>query len=137
MQFSAAPVSRFLSSQSLCAESRVFFMACRRRRSFRAKLFGGAAARPEDLGREHNSRTPPAGLVPKLSLDNNTSSRHASLVANSSNNMWILPLVGYIGLGLGFGFLTLAIGTCFPSPSNFADAYRFHSIRTLLSLRAR
>lgn len=24
--------------------------------------------------------------------------------------MWILPLVGYIGLGLGFGFLTLAIG---------------------------
>jgi Transmembrane adaptor Erv26 len=25
--------------------------------------------------------------------------------------MWILPLVGYIGLGLGFGFLTLAIGT--------------------------
>jgi hypothetical protein len=25
--------------------------------------------------------------------------------------MWILPLVGYTGLGLGFGFLTLAIGT--------------------------
>ena len=24
--------------------------------------------------------------------------------------MWILPLVGYLGLGLGFGFLTLAIG---------------------------
>ena len=25
--------------------------------------------------------------------------------------MWILPLVGYMGMGLGFGFLTLAIGT--------------------------
>jgi hypothetical protein len=24
--------------------------------------------------------------------------------------MWVLPLVGYIGLILGFGFLTLAIG---------------------------
>ena len=24
--------------------------------------------------------------------------------------MWILPLVGYIGIALGFGFLTLAIG---------------------------
>lgn len=24
--------------------------------------------------------------------------------------MWILPLVGYIGLAIGFGFLTLAIG---------------------------
>jgi len=24
--------------------------------------------------------------------------------------MWILPLVGYIGMALGFGFLTLAIG---------------------------
>lgn len=25
--------------------------------------------------------------------------------------MWILPLVGYLGLGLGFGFLTLAIAS--------------------------
>lgn len=25
--------------------------------------------------------------------------------------MWILPLVGYTGILLGFGFLTLAIGT--------------------------
>ena len=24
--------------------------------------------------------------------------------------MWILPLVGYIGILLGFGFLTLSIG---------------------------
>lgn len=24
--------------------------------------------------------------------------------------MWILPLVGYLGMALGFGFLTLAIG---------------------------
>ena len=28
--------------------------------------------------------------------------------------MWILPLVGYLGLGLGFGFLTLAIGALHP-----------------------
>ena len=26
------------------------------------------------------------------------------------SKMWILPLVGYMGMGLGFGFLTLAIG---------------------------
>jgi hypothetical protein len=25
--------------------------------------------------------------------------------------MWILPLIGYMGMALGFGFLTLAIGT--------------------------
>jgi hypothetical protein len=24
--------------------------------------------------------------------------------------MWILPLVGYLGMAVGFGFLTLAIG---------------------------
>jgi hypothetical protein len=29
--------------------------------------------------------------------------------------MWVLPLVGYIGLILGFCFLTLAIGTTLPS----------------------
>lgn len=27
--------------------------------------------------------------------------------------MWILPLVGYIGMALGFAFLTLAIGEAF------------------------
>jgi hypothetical protein len=27
------------------------------------------------------------------------------------NNMWILPVLGYVGVILGFGFLTLAIGT--------------------------
>jgi hypothetical protein len=26
-------------------------------------------------------------------------------------NMWILPVLGYVGVILGFGFLTLAIGT--------------------------
>ena len=30
--------------------------------------------------------------------------------------MWILPLVGYLGVLLGFGFLTLAIGRCLPYP---------------------
>lgn len=28
--------------------------------------------------------------------------------------MWILPFVGYLGIILGFGFLTLAIGTLSP-----------------------
>lgn len=32
-----------------------------------------------------------------------------------TSTMWILPLVGYLGVVLGFGFLTLAIGT--PAPS--------------------
>lgn len=27
--------------------------------------------------------------------------------------MWILPLLGYVGIILGFAFLTLAIGTSF------------------------
>jgi hypothetical protein len=30
--------------------------------------------------------------------------------------MWILPILGYVGVILGFGFLTLAIGT--PTPSH-------------------
>jgi hypothetical protein len=30
--------------------------------------------------------------------------------------MWILPILGYVGVILGFGFLTLAIGTV---PSSF------------------
>jgi hypothetical protein len=37
--------------------------------------------------------------------------------------MWILPLVGYIGLALGFGFLTLAIGKSYiPFESKEIDA---------------
>jgi hypothetical protein len=31
--------------------------------------------------------------------------------------MWILPLLGYVGVILGFGFLTLAIGTYHQLPS--------------------
>jgi len=30
--------------------------------------------------------------------------------------MWILPLLGYAGVLLGFSFLTLAIGTSHPIP---------------------
>lgn len=37
--------------------------------------------------------------------------------------MWILPLVGYTGVIIGFGFLTLAIGRC---PG-------FHSARNILT----
>lgn len=29
---------------------------------------------------------------------------------DAAATMWILPLVGYLGMCLGFGFLTLAIG---------------------------
>jgi hypothetical protein len=32
----------------------------------------------------------------------------------SQVNMWILPLLGYVGVILGFAFLTLAIGTLQP-----------------------
>jgi hypothetical protein len=38
---------------------------------------------------------------------------HAGFLAGKFENMWILPLVGYMGLGLGFAFLTLAIGMLF------------------------
>jgi hypothetical protein len=31
--------------------------------------------------------------------------------------MWILPLIGYVGMLLGFAFLTLAIGIVYPSIS--------------------
>jgi len=41
---------------------------------------------------------------------NTTVPHHAGFLAGKSENMWILPLVGYMGLGLGFAFLTLAIG---------------------------
>lgn len=44
--------------------------------------------------------------------------------------MWILPLVGYLGLGLGFGFLTLAIG------STLADyVWIWHVLMVILSIR--
>lgn len=33
-------------------------------------------------------------------------------------SMWILPFVGYLGMILGFGFLTLAIGTWQPANRN-------------------
>jgi hypothetical protein len=34
----------------------------------------------------------------------------AGVITTNPANMWILPVVGYLGLGLGFSFLTLAIG---------------------------
>ncbi len=40
----------------------------------------------------------------------------AVLHVSHTLTMWILPLVGYLGVLLGFGFLTLAIGTAHPSP---------------------
>ena len=60
-----------------------------------------------------HQNTLPSSFLPLLKGHDNDSdspSKHASLIAQPLN-MWILPLVGYIGLGLGFGFLTLAIGT--------------------------
>lgn len=66
--------------------------------------------------------------------------------------MWILPLVGYLGMILGFGFLTLAIGKCslylsalVPPPSVSAgerqgkarEAYATHSLGALLPLGTR
>ena len=76
--------------------------------------------------------------VPSCSFNDITTLRHAKLIASSLNKMWILPLVGYIGLALGFGFLTLAIGLSLPSSGTWlADAYRLHSVRTILSLGTR
>lgn len=111
------------------------FIACRRKPSFFGETFWwDRHLRPlRSLGRSEH-----VPYVPSLSFNNTTAFRHASLIASSSNKMWILPLVGYIGLAFGFGFLTLAIGTFLPSPRSWmADAYRLHSVRTLLPLRAR
>ena len=49
-----------------------------------------------------------------LSLFTTAPSRLNSLrtAARSCAIMWILPLVGYVGMLLGFAFLTLAIGEC-------------------------
>ena len=70
--------------------------------------------------------------------DNDAPSKHASLIAQLQN-MWILPLVGYIGLGLGFGFLTLAIGTIHSLVQlpERAHANLTNSFGTLLPLRTR
>jgi hypothetical protein len=135
MQFSAACPSRYMYLQSLCDKFIISFIACRCNPYFSEKLFGGLGfcGRLKVWGRSEHV---PLDPVPKRPLSN-TSFNHASFIARPSNNMWILPLVGYIGLGLGFGFLTLAIGTSLSSLGSFADAYRFHSVRTLLPLRTR
>jgi hypothetical protein len=48
----------------------------------------------------------------------------------AEGNMWILPLVGYLGMAVGFGFLTLAIGM-------FADACAVHAPASFSSFLAR
>lgn len=56
---------------------------------------------------------PPCGLPRHLASADNVNlfrSDHIRCVANA-NIMWILPLVGYVGILVGFGFLTLAIGS--------------------------
>lgn len=51
--------------------------------------------------------------------------------------MWILPLVGYLGMGLGFGFLTLAIGISFffNTKLEYSLNIFLNSIWALLSFR--
>jgi hypothetical protein len=55
--------------------------------------------------------------------------------------MWILPLLGYVGVILGFGFLTLAIGMfCLAKLWNEWSRSELtcdHSFRPLLPLRTR
>lgn len=46
--------------------------------------------------------------------DSNTFLVCCGLHVSTSLKMWILPLVGYLGVLLGFGFLTLAIGRHLP-----------------------
>lgn len=38
--------------------------------------------------------------------------QHLTLFDQSVDTMWILPIVGYAGVIVGFSFLTLAIGWC-------------------------
>lgn len=44
--------------------------------------------------------------------------------------MWILPLVGYLGMILGFGFLTLAIGKLSSSCAGAQDPNIEHEAYT-------
>ena len=54
-------------------------------------------------------------------------------LGNKGSSMWILPILGYVGVLLGFGFLTLAIGkSCQGRPAGVDKL----SVRPLLSLRA-
>ncbi|CZS94277.1 related to transmembrane protein Tex-261 [Rhynchosporium agropyri] len=48
--------------------------------------------------------------------------------------MWILPLVGYMGLGLGFGFLTLAIASGLYYLSELVEEYTVVAKRLLTRL---
>jgi hypothetical protein len=51
-------------------------------------------------------------IVPGPNATYLTSSSQLSSFKHSKlySNMWILPVLGYVGVVLGFGFLTLAIG---------------------------
>jgi hypothetical protein len=42
--------------------------------------------------------------------------------------MWILPILGYVGVILGFGFLTLAIGTSHNHPIPFQTQSPNHDL---------
>jgi hypothetical protein len=42
--------------------------------------------------------------------------------------MWILPALGYVGVVLGFAFLTLAIGKSF----KYYSAYSMHELYLLV-----
>lgn len=46
-------------------------------------------------------------FAPQFQSFNSTVALHGHV---AQHDMWILPLVGYTGVLLGFGFLTLAIG---------------------------
>jgi len=56
-----------------------------------------------------------ASLKPACSFDFQT-------LPHAHINMWILPLVGYIGVTVGFCFLTLAIGINNPIKEERSDA---------------
>lgn len=65
---------------------------------------------PKDSSEEiTNTTSPPSSLVCPPVLFS-VRLPHCHVVCPSAN-MWILPLIGYLGAFVGFCFLTLAIGT--------------------------
>ena len=140
MQSLETSSSRSSRLQPCCVEYARFSFNVVANNVFPERLFGGLGicGRLFPAPKSGEIRTRPPGRVPSGSVNDITSLRDAKFIGSSLNKMWILPLVGYIGLALGFGFLTLAIGRFLPtSESWFADAYRLHSVRTILPLGTR
>ena len=123
-------------NEPLCKESRFFTIYCPPMSS--NGLFSGGNFLLPSFSRSKPGDTFPFPLcfclVNNLSESALLSLNHASIIVHHSVKMWILPLVGYMGMGLGFGFLTLAIGMSLLKIAWFEAYLVWNSFRTLLSL---